>query len=318
MNTKHLVKTELLPMLEVMPSFQFSKDEMKPIREGYDNLMKTFPPSDIKNVQVRAAFVENPTDGYQVRILIYTPEGADNKKPALLHTHGGGYVIGSPEMNDARNKSLSNELGAVIVSVDYRLAPEFAFPIPQEDSYTALKWLYDNATDLGVDQDRIALYGESAGGGMAATLAIMARDRKEVRVLHQFLIYPMLDDRTVNATNPNPFTGEFIWTHENNRFGWSSLLAEEPGSSNVSPYAAAARVKSVEGLPPTYISVGGLDLFLDEDIAYAHRLYRAGIPTELHIYPGAYHSFDAFMPETAISKQFETDFRNALKRILTT
>jgi triacylglycerol lipase len=152
---------------------------------------------------------------------------------------------------------------------------------------------------------------------MAATLAILARDRKEVPVLHQFLIYPMLDDRTVNTADPNPFTGEFVWTHENNRFGWNSLLAAEPGNSNVSPYAAAARVKSMEGLPPTYIAVGGLDLFLDEDIAYAHRLYRAGIPTELHIYPGAYHSFDTFMPDTEISKQFETDFRNALRRILT-
>lgn len=212
-------------------------------------------------------------------------------------------------------KNLVTQLGCAIVSVDYRLAPETPHPGPVEDCYAALKWLYTNAADLGVDVGRLAIGGASAGGGLAAGLGLLTRDRAEVPLAFQLLIYPMLDDRTAVTTDPHPYTGEFIWTAEANHFGWSSLLGQEPGSEGVSPYAAAARAESLAGLPPTYICVGALDLFMEEDIEYARRLVRAGVPTELHLYPGAYHGFN-MMPGAQMSLAYERDYLNALRRAL--
>jgi len=316
MDTKKLVDPEILPLIEVFPTYQFSALGIDTVREQSEAMVKAMPPVSIEDVSVREELIDNGTS-HQVRVLVYAPKDDNASRPALLHIHGGGFVIGTPEMNDARNQTLSNELGAVIVSVDYRLAPEHQFPLPVEDCYTALKWLFENASAFGVDKNRIGIYGESGGGGLSAALAILARDRKEVQIAHQFLIYPMLDDRTCVGNDANPYTGEFIWTRESNHFGWSSLLGKEPGSGDVSPYAAAARVDSVVGLPPTYICAGALDLFLDEDIRYAHRLLKAGVPTELHIYPGAFHAFD-MAPDAEISKQFQLDFIRALKKALVT
>jgi hypothetical protein len=163
-----------------------------------------------------------------------------------------------------------------------------------------------------VDPTRIAIGGASAGGGLAAALGLLARDRGEVPLAFQLLIYPMLDDRTVTAAEPHPFTGEFVWTPQANYFGWRALLGQEPGSPDVSPYAAAARAESLEGLPPTFISVGTLDLFLEEDLEYARRLIRAGVPTELHVYPGAFHGFD--MAESA--KVTQTSVRDRLDALV--
>jgi acetyl esterase/lipase len=148
-----------------------------------------------------------------------------------------------------------------VISVDYRLAPETPYPGSVEDSYAALKWVYLHADELSVDTTRIAIGGASAGAGLSAALGLLARDRGEVRLAFQFLIYPMLDDRTVTATKPNPSTGEFMWTADSNRFGWTALLGQEPGGPDVSLYAAAARASHLEGLPPTFIGVGSLDLF---------------------------------------------------------
>jgi acetyl esterase/lipase len=199
--------------------------------------------------------------------------------------------------------------------VDYRLAPETPHPGPVEDCYAALKWLYTHADELGVDPKRIAIGGASAGGGLAAALGLLTRDRGEVPLVFQLLIYPMLDDRTVTTTDPHPYTGEFIWTAEANRFGWRSLLGQEPGGPDVSPYAAAARAESLAGLPSTFISVGALDLFLEEDIEYARRLIRAGVPTELHVYPGAYHGFN-LTADAQVSQVAARDQLAALKRAL--
>jgi acetyl esterase/lipase len=208
------------------------------------------------------------------------------------------------------------EIGCVVVSVDYRLAPDTPHPGPVEDCYAALRWFHANAAALGVDSGRIAIGGESAGGGLAAALALLARDRAEVPVVFQLLIYPMLDDRTVISPEPHPFAGEFIWTAQSNRFGWRALLGQEPGSPGVSPYAAAARAENLAGLPPAFVSVGALDLFLDENIAYAQRLLRAGVPSELHVYPGAYHGFDLAF-EADVTRRFRRDSLQALKRALT-
>ena len=201
-------------------------------------------------------------------------------------------MLGKPEGSQGRNQSLASELGCVVVSVDYRLAPETPHPGPIEDCYAALKWMHAHADELGIDPARIAVGGESAGGGLAACLALLARDRGEIPLVFQLLIYPMLDDRTVTEAEPHPFAGAFIWTRDSNRFGWTSLLGCEPGGDEVSPYAAASRATDLKGLPPTFIAVGSLDLFLEEDLEYTRRLLRAGVSTELHIYPGAYHAFN--------------------------
>jgi acetyl esterase/lipase len=178
-----------------------------------------------------------------------------------------------------------------------------------------LVWLHANAGQLGLDPSRIGIKGESGGGGFAAAAAVYARDRQGPKFAFQHLIYPMIDDRTAVRKDLHPYVGEFVWTQENNYFGWRSLLGAEPGSADVSPYAAAARAADVSGLPPTYISVGGLDLFLEENMIYAGRLSRAGVPVELHIYPGAYHGFYR-VTNARVTKQAEHDTREALRRFL--
>jgi triacylglycerol lipase len=213
------------------------------------------------------------------------------------------------------HRPLSANLNCVIVSVNYRLAPETRFPGAVEDCYAALAWTFANAEAIGVDASRIGVMGESAGGGLAAALALLARDRGAYALSFQHLIYPMLDDRTCVAADPHPHAGEYIWTPHSNHFGWSSLLGAPPGGEDVSPYAAAARAESLAGLPRTFISTGSLDLFLEEDLEYARRLTRAGVPVEFHIYPGGVHAFD-LAPDAEISKAARRDSQAALAKAM--
>jgi acetyl esterase/lipase len=239
-------------------------------------------------------------------------------RPAVLHIHGGGYIAGTVAEGIGPLQQLSAAHGCVVVSVDYRLAPETRFPGSREDNYAALRWLYANAKQLGVDRNRIALLGESAGGGHVAALAIAARDRGEVPVAMQVMIYPMLDDRTGSSRTVAPHLGAFVWDAAANRFGWSSLLGVPAGSAAVPRGAVPARVENLHGLPPTFIAVGSIDLFVEEDIAYAQRLIQAGVPTELFIAPGGYHGFDIIVPEARISKRFKAAWNDALHRGLNT
>jgi acetyl esterase/lipase len=202
----------------------------------------------------------------------------------------------------------------VIVAVDYRLAPETPFPGSLEDNYAALKWLHDSADSLGVDPSRIALMGASAGGGHAAMLAIAARDRGEVPIAFQLLIYPMLDDRTGSSRHVPPHMGKYIWVPDSNRFGWSSLLGVPAGSRVVPAGAVPARVENLAGLPPVFIGVGSVDLFVDEDVDYARRLLDSGVSTELCVVPGAYHGFDIIAPEASVSKAFWATWSAALSK----
>jgi triacylglycerol lipase len=244
--------------------------------------------------------------------------GSDAALPAVLHIHGGGYVVGSAEMTDLSNRRLAADVNCAVFSVDYRLAPETPHPGPVEDCYAALKWLHGNAAVLQVDRTRIAVKGESAGGGLAAALALLARDRAEVSLVHQHLIYPMIDDRTGadNSVDAHPFVGDYLWTAVHNRFGWASLLGVPPGTAGISPYAAAARAENLDGLPPSFISVGALDLFLEEDLEYARRLTRAGISVELHVYPGAFHGFDIAPQSARVAVAAARDSADALRRAL--
>jgi acetyl esterase/lipase len=229
--------------------------------------------------------------------------------------HGGGHVSGFAESCDARCTSLAKELGCVVVSVDYRLAPETVFPGGIEDCYAALQWIHSRAKELDVDTTRIAVGGESAGGGLAAALALLARDRGGVAIAFQLLIYPMLDDRTGSTLAVNPNAGEFVWVAGSNRYCWTSLLGREPGGSDTSPYAAPVRAGKLRDLPPAFIAVGALDLFVDESIEYANRLMRAGVATGLHVYPGAVHGFD-LVPTAQVTVAFESQMRVALRRAL--
>ncbi|MDB5080650.1 MAG: alpha/beta hydrolase [Chloroflexi bacterium] len=283
------------------------------LAQQFGALRASLPAND--DIEVMERHVPGPVGANDVRVLVYLPKNAPRPLPAMLWIHGGGYILGTADEDDATVKKMVGAVGCAAVSVDYRLAPETTHPGPVEDCYAALKWLHANAGELGVDVNRIAIGGASAGGGLAAGLGLLTRDRGEIPLAFQLLIYPMLDDRTAAADDPHPFTGEFLWTREANHFGWSALLGQEPGSANVSPYAAAARAESLANLPATYISVGALDLFLEEDLEYARRLVRAGVPTELHLYPGAYHGFN-LDPRAQVSQAYERDYFNALRRAL--
>jgi len=296
-NTRGMIAPELLPALEAMPQLELNDEFIAFLRSGAAMPSGFAPPplsAEQQAVRLEERFVPGLNGAPDVRVLVYTPPGeATAPRPAFLHLHGGGYMLGSADINDGSNRSLAHELGCVVVSVDYRLAPETRFPGAVEDAYAALTWLHAEAATLGVDRGRIAVGGESAGGGHAAALAIYARDRGEIPILFQSLDSPMLDDRTGSTSDPHPCCGEFVWPPANNRFGWRALLGIEPGGPDTPYGAAPARVADLAGLPPAFILVGGLDLFLEEDMEYARRLIRAGVPAELHVIPGAFHGFGA-------------------------
>jgi acetyl esterase/lipase len=269
----------------------------------------------VEGVNSKDDFAPGSEGDPAVRIRVYRPNDQPRRLPALYWIHGGGYVMGDLEQDDRLMMQLVKRIGCVAVSVDYRLAPEHPFPAPVEDCYAGLKWLFAHADEIGVEPTRIAIGGASGGGGLCAGLALLARDRREVKVAFQLLIYPMIDDR--NATPASyAITDPRMWNRESNRLGWKAYLGRDGGGADVSPYAAASRATDLTNLPPAYIPVGALDLFVDENIEYAQRLVQAGVPTELHVYPGAFHGFDVFAPSAAVSKQFKVDRDNALKRAL--
>jgi acetyl esterase/lipase len=226
-----------------------------------------------------------------VRVRLHRPVGVEGPLPAIVSLHLGGYVVGTYENEDVRHDRLCRKLGYLGVAVDYRLAPETPYPGALNDAYAALSWVHDNADELGVDPSRIGILGASAGGGLAAALALYARDRGEVPVAFQQLLYPMLDDRRITPTSGWDVP---IWSPASNEVGWSSYLGDLYGTTEVPIYAAASRATDLSRLPPAFLCVGTLDLFCDEVIDYAQRLNQAGVPVELHVYPGGPHAFDVF------------------------
>jgi triacylglycerol lipase len=316
----HLVAREFVAGLERFPKVDFT--------QGLDVwrgpiLAHMLPPmpAALAAVACTERMVPGPEGAPDVRVLVYTPPRmVTAPRPALLNIHGGGYVIGSPEQNDFANRARALELGCPVVATSYRLAPETVFPGAVEDCYAALIWMVANADELGIDPARIAVSGESAGGGHAAALTILARNRRRVQhegptICFQLLDSPMLDDRTGNTLDPHPYTGEFTWTATHNRFGWRALLGRKPGGNNVPPDAVPARVADLHELPPAFIIVGSLDLFLEEDLEYARRLTRAGVPVELHVVAGGYHGF-GIVGATPLVEQKTMLEMAALKRAL--
>jgi len=313
--TRSLVDPELVEMINALPVAELDALSLPATRAAMAGMVMPVETYAREAITSERRLVPGADGAPDVEVLIYRPRAQAKLRPAYLHIHGGGYVTGLAALNGPSNVRIAEELDCVVVSVEYRLAPETTAPGAVEDCYAALRWLHAAADEIGVDRARIAIGGESAGGGLAAALALLARDRAELPICFQLLIYPMLDDRTVSAEDPNPWTGQFVWTPSANRFGWKSLLGHEPGTADVSPYAAAARASDLSGLPPAYICVGALDLFVDEDIAYAKRLLRAGVPTEFHIFPGAYHAFEMAVDAT-VTVGAQRERRAALARAL--
>ncbi len=318
MTTRQLVDLELLPLIDGFPEVSLTRESLPQTRALLNavNAQALSALPEFPDIAVSEHYAPGPQNAPDVRVLMYRPKGVSTLTPALLWMHWGAYLFGSADWAEAQLKNIVAATGYTAIAVDFRLAPETHAPGQVEDCYAALKWVYTNANELGVDATRIAIGGDSAGGGLTAGLALLTRDRGEVPLVFQLLIYPMLDDRTVTAVNPHPYTGEYTWTAESNRFAWTALLGQEPGGSNVSPYAAPARADHLEGLPPAFIAAGALDLFLEEDLEYARRLLRAGVPTELHVYPGAVHGF-TLAANARISESLFHESLNALKRACT-
>ncbi|WP_298803737.1 alpha/beta hydrolase [uncultured Pseudokineococcus sp.] len=259
--------------------------------------------------------VPGPDGAPAVRVRTYRPRSAQGRVPALLWIHGGGMVSGTALIDERANMDLARTLGVVVASVEYRLAPGAQAPSQVEDCYAALRWLAAGAGDVGVDPERIAVGGASAGGGLAAGLVLLAHDRGGPAVAFQLLVYPMIDDRTV-VRDGAPVPGVRVWTPASNRYGWTSYLGVPPGSPGVSAYAAPARRADLTGLPPAWVGVGTLDLFHDEDVRYAHRLREAGVACALDVVEGAFHGFDALFPRRQVSRTFWRAQASALQTAL--
>ncbi|MDJ0042287.1 MULTISPECIES: alpha/beta hydrolase [Pantoea] len=302
MNTLHLVDPELLPALANSAPLELTPETIVALRrERQDAAVKQVQAYRDGGLYIEEHSIDSP-DHPPVRVCVITPVSATPRRMGILHIHGGGHLFGSPEQSLSLTSVTALRHNCVVVSVDYRLSPETVFPGSLEDCYVVLNWMVRQADMLGIDPAHIGLMGDSAGAGLAASLALLARDRDGPKLAFQNLMFPMLDDRTVTETHPNPVTGEFAWTREYNRIGWTALLGEEPGSETISPYAAPARASNLAGLPPVWIGVGTLDLFLDENLDYAQRLIRAGVAVELHVWPGAFHGFHA-SDTAAVSRQ---------------
>jgi acetyl esterase/lipase len=239
-------------------------------------------------------------DGTEILLRWYAKDGAA-PGPAVVFLHAGGMISGSVELFDAPVARYVSASGVPLLSVDYRRAPEHPHPTPIEDAYAGLSWLHEHAAELGVRPDRIAVMGDSAGGGMAAALAILARDRGGPAIARQILIMPMLDDRT---TMPDPHVAPFaVWSYDDNITGWQALLGDAAGSPDVPAHAAPARLDDATGLPPAYLEVGQLDIFRDEDTAYATKLSLAGVPVEFHLHAGVPHEFDFVAFESDVARR---------------
>jgi acetyl esterase/lipase len=250
-----------------------------------------------------------------VKVFVVNAD-ATKQRPAILHIHGGGHVVGSARGELRYLQETAQALDCVIVSVEYRLSPKARYSQSTEDTYAGLKWLWSNAAMLGADRKRIAVMGESAGGGHAAILALKARDRGEIPLAFQSLVYPMLDDRTGTTAAVPAHIATVGWSPPENRLGWESFLGAAPGRNDVPLEAVPSRRTDLTGLAPAWIGVGGVDLFASEDIEYARRLTLAGVPTELLVTPGAFHGFDRMAPESSLARAFTTSKLNALRRAL--
>ncbi len=254
-------------------------------------------------------------NGDEIVVSIIEKAGRTGTGPGFYHTHGGGMIIGDRWTGVFSFLPWAEKFNGVIVTVEYRLAPEFPDPYPVEDSYAGLVWTAENAEELGIDPGRLLIGGASAGGGLAAGVTLLARDRKGPALVGQLLIYPMLDDRD-ETVSTQQIDGVGVWDRGSNVTGWSALLGDRYGTDDVSIYAAPARATDLSGLPPAYIDAGSAEVFRDEDVAYATKIWEAGGRAELHIFAGGFHAFDGFAPQSAVAQSMLAARDNWVNRIL--
>lgn len=311
-DTRHLIDPELLPVIEALPFREFDRETLPLARAESAERFRFLGDPPLAG-EVRT--IDGP--GGPLEIYWYDPAPGTTGRAALLHIHGGGMILGAAKDMAFGPSGMAAALGIPVASVEYRLAPEAPFPAPQEDCLAALKWLAQEAFALGVDPARIAVIGESAGGGLAAAAAQMARDLSGPPLAGQVLVYPMLDHRTGgdDCRWRNPATGEFVWTRASNRFGWGCLKGDYAADDARKGWFSPSLADDLAGLPPALILTGSLDLFFDEDLDYARRLVAAGVPVELHSYPGAIHGFN-IVAEAKIAQAFTRDLLGGIARLL--
>ena len=314
MKTLGLVDAQQRDKVALFPSFDPERDDLMAFRRALvDGTTALLNSGSVRFVE---RLISGPPGAPDVRVLLFHPAKPAGPTPTILYIHGGGMIAGTPDMQAGVLARLALDTGALIVSVDYRLAPETPFPGGLDDVYAALLWLHNSADELGVDPERITVMGDSGGGCLAAATALVARDRGKVKLHAQVLIYPMLDLRTggTDALTDDPTTGEFVWTRAQNQHAWSAVRGKLAEDDPRFGYLSPAFMQDLSGLPATFIVTGALDLFRDEDVAFAHRLWQAGVPTELVVYASAVHGFD--MLPSALAERFRHDVVGALHRLL--
>ena len=292
--------------------------EMIPVLRQPNPVMSRLTDDELRRggaFEISERLVPGPEGAPEVSLLICRPVGAAVPTAAIYHIHGGGMIIGDNRTGLQLLLGWAEELRAAVVSVEYRLAPETPHPGPVEDCYAGLVWTAGHAAELGIDPDRIVVAGGSAGGGLAAAVALMARDRGGPALAGQMLMCPMLDDRN-DTPSAWQMAGRGVWDRAANETGWTALLGAERGAPGVSPYAAPARAADLSGLPPAFIDVGSAETFRDEDVTYASRIWQAGGVAELHVWPGGFHGFAGMAPQAAVSRDATEAQLNWLRRLL--
>ncbi|NUU64332.1 alpha/beta hydrolase fold domain-containing protein [Paenibacillus agri] len=311
----HLIDSEVSGSIASRRTEALSESALAESRSQQSQMMPDIDVTQMFPVTIEEKWVPSYFGEREVRIEMIKPKHPKHDRMPLYYSiHGGGMVMGSPAFDRPGNALLAAKHGFCGVSVDYGLAPEYVQPSQLQDCYSGLKWCIEHAEELGIDPQKVALAGASAGGGLAAGTALYIRDQKEFEIHHLRLDSPMLDDRTSLATE-HPYAGEFFWTKQDDYFGWKSVLGHEPGQVGVSGYYAPARAKSLAGFPPTYIGIGSVDLFIDESLLFAKQLIYDGVLAELHVYPG-YHHLSGMFTEAHFSKEGAKSSEYALLKAL--
>ncbi|WP_460773250.1 alpha/beta hydrolase [Microbacterium sp. GXF7504] len=288
---------EMIPLLRSAPMLAVAADDL-----------------DVAGIEARDVVVPGH-DGAEIEMTILQRAGRTGTGPGIFHTHGGGMIIGDRWTGVSAFLDAIVRHDAVFVTVEYRLAPEFPDPVPVEDCYAGLVWTADHAAELGIDPDRLMIAGGSAGGGLAAGVALLARDRKGPALCAQMLMYPMLDDRD-STVSTMQIDGVGVWDRGSNLVGWTALLGDRRGGDDVSVYAAPARATDLSGLPPAFIDCGSAEVFRDEDVAYAGAIWAAGGEAELHVWPGGFHGFENFVPQARLAQEMIGARTRWLDRVL--
>ena len=315
MSRRELIDAEvavpLNQLLEAMPGGFNSVPDIVQRRATVEAMLSGIEIPENPNVRKEDRTIPGPSGSPDVTVRIYKPVNATGTLPGIFYIHGGGMILGSVDGEDPNATYICDEVQAVVVSVEYRLSPEHPHPAPVEDCYAGLVWTAAHAAELGIDPDRLAIYGASAGGGLTIATALLARDRGGPALSFMMPIYPMIDDTNTTASS-HEIVDIGIWDRAGNIEAWAWYLGDKPADQ----YAAPTRAVDLAGLPPAFIDVGTVDLFRDEDIAFAQRLMAAGVPTELHIHPGSYHAAETFAAEAALSQRIWALRLDALRRAL--